>query len=141
MPFVAVGRLFAAMPVPVPRVLEASDDLGVLLLDDLGDETLFAHLPSATADERAALYRQAIDLIATIQERGAALAVMQQSPARHFEALFSLGTLHVLFRVACAEDEHVHGRNRRTVAPPDLAHADPVEPVGRADELLPASPK
>ena len=74
MPFVAVGRLFAAMPVPVPRVLEASDDLGVLLLDDLGDETLFAHLPAATAAERTALYRQAIDLIATIQERGAALA-------------------------------------------------------------------
>jgi aminoglycoside/choline kinase family phosphotransferase len=74
MPFVAVSRLFAEMPVPVPRVLEASDDLGVLLLDDLGDTTLFAYLPSATAAERTALYRQAIDLIGVIQERGAALA-------------------------------------------------------------------
>ena len=74
MPFVNVASLFAAMPVPVPRVLDASDELGVLVLDDLGDTTLYAWLPGASADQRTARYREAIDLIGVIQARGAALA-------------------------------------------------------------------
>jgi aminoglycoside/choline kinase family phosphotransferase len=74
LPFVNVARLLARMPVPIPTVLGHADDLGVLALTDLGDVTLQAHLGAATPAEHAALYRQAVALIATLQRRGAELA-------------------------------------------------------------------
>jgi aminoglycoside/choline kinase family phosphotransferase len=72
--FVNVARLLEQMPVPIPRVLGHADDLGVLALQDLGDVTLQAHLGAATQGEHAALYRQAVALIAGLQRRGAELA-------------------------------------------------------------------
>jgi aminoglycoside/choline kinase family phosphotransferase len=71
--FVNVARLLETMPVPIPRVLGHAEDLGVLALEDLGDVTLQAHLGAATPAEHAALYRQAVALIATLQRRGAEL--------------------------------------------------------------------
>jgi len=76
LPFVNVARLLEEMPVPIPRVLGHADDIGVLALEDLGDVTLQAHLGAAPPAEHAALYRQAVALIATLQRRGAEL----QSP-------------------------------------------------------------
>jgi N-acetylmuramate 1-kinase len=73
LPFVNVARLLSRMPVPIPAVLGHADDLGVLALEDLGDVTLQAHLGAATPEEHAALYRQAVALIATLQNRGAEL--------------------------------------------------------------------
>ena len=80
LPFVNVARLLAEMPVPIPRVLGHADDLGVLALEDLGDVTLQAHLGAATAEEHAALYRQAVALIATLQRRGAELESRKYLP-------------------------------------------------------------
>ena len=74
LPFVNVARLLEQMPVPIPRVLGHADDLGVLALEDLGDVTLQADLGAGTPGEHAALYRQAVALIATLQRRGAELA-------------------------------------------------------------------
>jgi N-acetylmuramate 1-kinase len=74
LPFVNVGRLLEQMPVPVPAVLGHAEDIGILALEDLGDVTLQAHLGAASAAEHAALYREAVALIATIQRRGAELA-------------------------------------------------------------------
>jgi N-acetylmuramate 1-kinase len=71
--FVNVARLLAEMPVPIPKVLGHAEDLGVLALEDLGDVTLQAHLGAATPTEHAALYRQAVALIATLQRRGGEL--------------------------------------------------------------------
>src|SRR4029450_1148785 len=73
LPFVNVARLREKMPVPIPAVLGHTEDLGVLALADLGDVTLQAHLGAATPAEHAALYRQAVSLIATLQRRGAEL--------------------------------------------------------------------
>jgi aminoglycoside/choline kinase family phosphotransferase len=73
LPFVNVATLLAKMPVPIPSVLGHADDLGVLALQDLGDVTLQAHLGASSPAEHAALYRQAVALIATLQARGAAL--------------------------------------------------------------------
>jgi aminoglycoside/choline kinase family phosphotransferase len=73
LPFVNVARLLAQMPVPIPRVLGHADDIGVLALEDLGDVTLQAHLGAASPAEHAALYRQAVALIAELQRRGAEL--------------------------------------------------------------------
>ena len=80
LPFVNVAELFAAMPVPVPRVLGDAADVGVLALDDLGDITLQAHLGSAPATAHAALYRQAVTLIETIQRRGRELTDARYLP-------------------------------------------------------------
>jgi aminoglycoside/choline kinase family phosphotransferase len=74
LPFVNVARLLTAMPVPVPAILGHADALGVIALQDLGDVTLQAHLGAASPAEHAALYRQAVTLIATLQRRGAELA-------------------------------------------------------------------
>jgi len=80
LPFVNVARLLASMPVPIPAVLGHADDLGVLALADLGDVTLQAHLGAASAAEHAALYRQAVALIATLQRRGAELSSPEYLP-------------------------------------------------------------
>ena len=73
LPFVNVARLLSAMPVPVPRILGHSDQLGIIALQDLGDVTLQAHLGAASAAQHAALYRQAVSFIDTLQRRGAEL--------------------------------------------------------------------
>ena len=72
--FVNVATLMARMPVPIPVVLGHADDLGVLALQDLGDVTLQAHLGASSPAEHAALYRQAVALIATLQRRGQELS-------------------------------------------------------------------
>ena len=82
LPFVNVARLLEQMPVPIPRVLGHADDIGVLALEDLGDVTLQAHLGAATPAEHAALYRQAVGLLATMQRRGAELESPEYLPYR-----------------------------------------------------------
>src|SRR4051812_38504074 len=74
LPFVNVSKLLSAMPVPVPRILGHSDELGVIALQDLGDVTLQAHLGAASPAQHEALYRQAVSFIDTLQRRGAELA-------------------------------------------------------------------
>jgi N-acetylmuramate 1-kinase len=74
LPFVNVARLLTAMPLPVPRIINHSDALGIIALEDLGDVTLQAHLGAASPAEHAALYRQAVSFIDTMQQRGRELA-------------------------------------------------------------------
>ena len=80
LPFVNVARLLEQMPVPIPAVIGHAEDLGVLALADLGDVTLQAHLGAATPAEHAALYRQAVSLISTMQRRGAELESPEYLP-------------------------------------------------------------
>jgi aminoglycoside/choline kinase family phosphotransferase len=82
MPFVSVARLLSEVPLPVPKILHHSDPLGILGLEDLGDVTLQAHLGAATAADHAALYREAVGLIARMQQRGEALRSDQYPPYR-----------------------------------------------------------
>jgi aminoglycoside/choline kinase family phosphotransferase len=74
LPFVNVAELLDEMPVPIPEILGHDEGLGVLALEDLGDVTLQAHLGASSVAEHAALYREAVGLIATLQRRGAELA-------------------------------------------------------------------
>jgi len=80
LPFANVARLMSSMPVPVPAILGHSDPLGIIALQDLGDVTLQAHLGTASGAEHAALYREAVMLIETLQRRGAALASTEYIP-------------------------------------------------------------
>jgi N-acetylmuramate 1-kinase len=74
LPFVLVAGLLAQVPVPIPGLLHHDDALGIIGLQDLGDVTLQAHLGGLSATERALRYRQAVGLIARLQQRGAELA-------------------------------------------------------------------
>jgi len=74
LPFVNVAKLLAQMPVPIPRILDHDEELGILALQDLGDVTLQAHLGTEPVWVHAELYRQAVEHIATLQRRGAELA-------------------------------------------------------------------
>ena len=80
LPFVNVSKLLSAMPVPVPRILGHSDELGVIALQDLGDVTLQAHLGAASPAQHDALYRQAVTFVDTLQRRGAELASSEYIP-------------------------------------------------------------
>ena len=82
LPFAGVARLLGEMPVPVPAILSHSDALGILALQDLGDVTLQAHLGAASVEQHAALYRQAVTFVDTLQRRGADLASPVHSPYR-----------------------------------------------------------
>src|SRR5882672_4081343 len=73
LPFANVAELLQQMPLPVPAILGHSDAAGVMALTDLGDVTLQAHLGAASAGEHAALYREGVALIETLQRRGAEL--------------------------------------------------------------------
>jgi aminoglycoside/choline kinase family phosphotransferase len=101
--FVDTADLLVAMGLPAPRVIGRADELGVLVLEDLGDVSLQAHLAAADPLERAARYREAIELLVTLQSRGAALA----SPARHaYQQAFDaqkLGSELDFFRVQFLE--------------------------------------
>jgi hypothetical protein len=80
LPFIRVAGLLEAMPLPVPRILDRAGDLGILVLDDLGDVTLQAHLGAAPAGEHSQLYRQAVSLLEILQRRGAELASSEYPP-------------------------------------------------------------
>jgi aminoglycoside/choline kinase family phosphotransferase len=82
LPFLNTARLFAAMPVRVPRIVAEAPDLGILALEDLGDVTLQAHVGAAPAAEHAALYRQAVSSIEIIQRRGRELSGPDYQPYR-----------------------------------------------------------
>ncbi len=73
LPFAGVAHLLRLIPLPVPDVLDHSNELGILALQDLGDVTLQAHLGAATPAEHAAVYRQAVAFIEQLQRRGAQL--------------------------------------------------------------------
>jgi hypothetical protein len=77
LPFVNVARLLAEVPLPVPAILGHVDELGALVLEDLGDVTLQAHLGVVPPAAHDALYRTAVDFLERLQRRGREL----ESPA------------------------------------------------------------
>jgi aminoglycoside/choline kinase family phosphotransferase len=82
LPFCRVAELLGAMPLPIPEILDRAGDLGILLLEDLGDVTLQAHLGAAPLAEHNRLYRQAVRLIEVLQRRGAELESTGAPPYR-----------------------------------------------------------
>src|SRR5262245_39456003 len=82
LPFANVADLLQHVPLPVPAVVDHSDPLGIVALQDLGDVTLQAHLGAATPAEHAALYRQAVAFIELLQRRGAGLRADRYLPYR-----------------------------------------------------------
>jgi aminoglycoside/choline kinase family phosphotransferase len=82
LPFVAVARLLARMPLPVPDIVGHAEGLGVLALEDLGDVTLQSHVGTGSPSEHEALYRQAVAFIGVLQNRGAELLTAADLPSQ-----------------------------------------------------------
>jgi aminoglycoside/choline kinase family phosphotransferase len=70
-PFVNLAGFLAGMGIPVPAVREEHAEHRVLVLEDLGDRSLQAHLGAGAAPEdRRALYEEAVDWIVRLQRTG-----------------------------------------------------------------------
>lgn len=80
LPFVNVSELLRSVPLPIPAIEGHADDLGILVLEDLGDVTLQAHLGVTTPPEHDALYRQAVEFIERLQRRGRELQSAEYIP-------------------------------------------------------------
>jgi aminoglycoside/choline kinase family phosphotransferase len=90
LPFVNVSRLMTEVPLPIPAIAGHDDELGILILEDLGDVTLQAHLGVSPPDEHRALYDQAVEFIARLQRRGRELESKDYLP---FGIAFDRGKL------------------------------------------------
>ena len=73
LPQMVVGALFRRLGIPTPAVLDVAEDLGILAVEDLGDETLQSWMEGGAGRDPAPLYRQAIGYVATLQTRGVSL--------------------------------------------------------------------
>ena len=80
--FINVASLLEEMPIPVPRILSIEADLGILVLEDLGDITLEDHLARVDLEPagRLGFYEEAVGLIALMQGRGRELASSRYVP-------------------------------------------------------------
>jgi len=65
-----VYHLLREIGLPVPEIIALDGDLGIVLQEDLGDESLQDRLLTAAEQERGELLHQAIDHIVTIQQEG-----------------------------------------------------------------------
>ena len=73
LPFANSTLLYRELGVRTPRILEEAPELGVIALEDLGDELLQVVWAGEGAG-LAAFYDEAVDIIARIQHEGARLA-------------------------------------------------------------------
>jgi N-acetylmuramate 1-kinase len=69
LPFVNMQRFLRRLGVRVPEIYWVDESLGVLLLEDLGDETLERSLSGADRTRVEELYREAVDLLVDFQAR------------------------------------------------------------------------
>jgi N-acetylmuramate 1-kinase len=86
--FVDVQRFLSDNAIPVPRIYAEDIAHGLLLLEDLGDETFEARLRKRKPAEWPASYTIAIDLLARLHELGAATHDEQACIAlrKHYDA-------------------------------------------------------
>lgn len=73
LPFANSTLLYRELGVRTPRIVEEAPELGVIALEDLGDELLQAVWAEGGAHV-SVLYDEAVDIIARIQHEGARLA-------------------------------------------------------------------
>ena len=78
-PFLRIARHLCGLGLSAPAILAADEAAGLLLLEDLGDDT-FTRLLAAGADEPL-LYRMAVDVLIHLHRLPAAAAVPAGLPA------------------------------------------------------------
>ena len=111
LPQIVVGALFERLAIPVPAVMGQAGDLGILALEDLGDQTLQDWLTVPGADP-GPLYREAVGLISRLQRDGAGLHAEGSLP---FTLAFD--TAKLTWELAFFQSEFLHAYRRVTLAP------------------------
>jgi aminoglycoside/choline kinase family phosphotransferase len=66
LPFLEVAGLLQSRGLPVPKIYAEDLEHGVILLEDLGDLTLYEELAHAGPEQRKELYGRAVDLLANL---------------------------------------------------------------------------
>ena len=79
-PFLNVVELLERMEVRVPAILGSEPDLGILVIEDLGDVTLQDYLKDASDDDKTRRYAEAVALIGRMQQGGRTLASSRYQP-------------------------------------------------------------
>ena len=116
MPFLNVQRYLASSGIAVPAVYGANSEYGLVLLEDVGDTTLWDAASAAT--DAAALYRAAIDELVALQRAGAerpdarCIAFGQRFDARLFLWEFDHFLEYGLTGRALVEDDRARLRRR-----------------------------
>lgn len=108
LPQLTVGTVFTRLGITIPTVLDHAGDLGVLAVEDLGDETLQDWL-AASGEDPTPLYREAINIIATLQQCGKTLDTETGPP---FDIAFDVSKLH--WELAFFQSEFL-GAHRRVI--------------------------
>jgi N-acetylmuramate 1-kinase len=116
LPFVRIAALLSTMPVPVPAIVDHAQDLGVLVLQDLGDVTLQAYLGAVPVSEHTGLYRHAVSFIEIMQRRGNDLASPAYPP---FHVAFDAEKL--LWELDFFTKHFIEGYRGVTIPPADRA--------------------
>lgn len=80
--FSRILKFLTRLDLPVPRLFHFSMERGLLFLEDCGDMTLEEKVRSASREETRRYYRQAVELIVSLQER-AARHIDAACPAYH----------------------------------------------------------
>ncbi len=68
-PFIHMAEKLRSETIPVPKVIASNIDMGIIILEDLGDELMFSKLHTTKVTHWAPYYEQAIDLIHDMQSR------------------------------------------------------------------------
>jgi hypothetical protein len=122
LPFLEVSKLFQAIPLRVPEIYEVDGDLGILLLEDLGDELLQDVVERGCTEVRKnALYRESVSMLVRLQARGAELSA-EGHPFGPFRTAFDgkkFGEELAFFRLHFLE-----GFSGRTLSSRDLGELD-----------------
>lgn len=90
-PFVLVDRLLVDLGLSAPRILAQDEAAGLLLLEDLGDDTYTRVL--AEGGDEDALYQQALDTLIALHTRFDSAAGAAVPPPYDDEALLTEATL------------------------------------------------
>ncbi len=140
LPLIRVAELFRRLPVPVPVIHGADARLGIVVVEDLGDTMLEDVVATAPAVDRHARYREAVEIIATIQRGGRRLAGSGAGPfdlafdvakltqelsffVEHFVAGFRGQTLTAPAQRAL-DEEFLSLASEMAAEPPVLCHRD-----------------
>ena len=119
LPYFIHGRFLREIGADVPEIVMSYPGEGILFLQDLGDDTLMSHLMTATPHRRQFLYRQAVQVIAHIQDEGTR-AVTPDIPA----GTTALDRERLVFELRFFAEHYIDGLLGSPLAVEDAARLD-----------------
>ncbi|MFP4154411.1 MAG: aminoglycoside phosphotransferase family protein [Halothiobacillaceae bacterium] len=105
-PFIAVAKLLAEAGVRVPRIHEADEERGLLLLEDFGDRHMLAALLHEDRTARELRYREALDTLLRVRcSDASSLPAYDASRLTSEMSLYTEWYLGQHLQVALSEEE------------------------------------